>query len=499
MNLNPTETRKEDLKTIEKIITNNTLDGIRSVKEYYTQALMSLERRLMKLKASEAALNQRIYRDLEMAEIEAKYSADHFKKINPIQSYSFYDSGTPDPHERVTYTRNKLLYLSPNAIELIKEQNKIAYQIKDVQSRITSYSNELDKVNKQLEEKGAPEQADLERDNIVKRQVADIYMLWELHSLYKANSRDFRGNEAYTEDAKIVNLLNKLSVKFTAFAERNPYVVNGDLVLDLTNPGSDANSTALLNFMSGLRSIGVNTKLPASITKYVEEMTKNINDPYISLRLSSKKTPKDEPSLEDSAARSTSSLSRFLDRTRGVANWWTTNALKSAAEAENRAFRKAISFLNGNRGYCNNPSKTAEEQAREAAINQQKAAEAKAQEEFQRKASEAVATSPTDRIATYDETLSKLYAVPDNILQLQYDSTAQEYTFSVKIDTSQGSTELKTLSGFKNSQSYEILSVINEYVGYLLILFYQSSINQQEYDSYASKIITDYESWTNRA
>lgn len=495
MPLNPTETRKEELIELNNLVSENSLEGLRSAKDYISRALNALQMRLNTLRNTEMNILQKIYRFEDMATIESKYRADHFMKVDPIQSYQTIDTGTPDPHEYITYAKNKLLKKSEGFQNLMRERNKVGYLIRDVESQIKKLNDDLADVNDALSQTRSPSEADLEKDRITKRVIGEVYMLWEIHNIYKIMSRDASGKEGYTQNPKIVNTLEKLSVKFRAFAERNPYVLNGKLPLDLSYPGSDANGVAINSLIGSLRVVSKNQKTIDAVRKYSNEMLKNINDPYVSKRLSSKKVAKDEPTSDNSLANKTLTVSKFFDYTAPQAFWWTTFKEISQADAVVKGFKRFVSRLNGNTQYCDNPPKSDEEQARDDAEAQKDANEEAGKKEFQKEL-ESVSGTDTEiydeKISEYEQELQRLYT---NSKYVSESTPDQGIDYSVTVA---GNT-LESVSGYLNSYSVIILATINRYVNYLNVLLGNGLIDQQRYDRLTLQASTDYVNWALQA
>lgn len=386
MAINPTQTRKTDLEILARLTENNSPEGLKAAQEYIDRALMTLERRLQDLRSDERLLVQWIRRDTTLAEVEEKYNSDHFKKINPTQGYAYTDSGV-DPHEYNVYTSNKLIRMEGIG-QLLREQEKIRTNINYIQSHIDELKNRKEKINKILEQ-GSITNSDLSQYNISKITTSEIFILYELNQTYKKNALNIKNEEAYTQDPKIIRLLENLQMKFVAFAERNTWVTSGKIVLDLENPGSEENEEVLSNLINILRSTGTNENLYQEVRRYSQEMRRNINDPTISKDVSAKQTRRDEPNPEDSQAQETKTLAKFWNLTKEAAQWWSTHALATLGDAAEKNFNNFIRNLHGNKPFCDPPQESEEEAARNSAETAKDEADEAGLEEQQKRMAKA--------------------------------------------------------------------------------------------------------------
>lgn len=394
MATNPIQPLKRELRDLTDVVENNSLNGLRTNQEYIARALTVLYRRLQDLRATEQLLVQWIRRDTTIAEVQEKYNADHFKKINPVQAYAYTYNSMPDPHEYTVYVTNKLETM-PGIDELLREQEKVRANILYVQSQITQLENRKAEIDPLIDGRTI-KQSDIVQDKISKIMTSEIFFLYEIHLAYRNNSVNSKGERAYTQDPKIIRLLDALQNKFIAFAERNDWVVSGKIVLDLEDPGSDENAAVFLELSKKIRLTGTNNRLYNRVQKYSEEMRRNLNDPTIGKNLSSLFERVDEPGIFDSQAISTQTLQNFWDLTNESLNWWSTNALATAGEAAERAFNKVINLLHGDKPFCTPLSESQEEAARNADQMAKDQADEAGLEEQQRRLqrAEEEATSP---------------------------------------------------------------------------------------------------------
>jgi hypothetical protein len=121
------------------------------------------------------------------------------------------------------------------------EINEVLSETKKIQSQITY-------IDSNLAMKDAPSDTDIETDRILRRQAAEVMMLWEVQQQYKMCATNTSDVPGFSQNPKLVNLLDMLSDRFVALAQQH-----SELSLDLGNPGAQANETAIRNRMEVLK------------------------------------------------------------------------------------------------------------------------------------------------------------------------------------------------------------------------------------------------------
>lgn len=353
----------KSLRVFNKMIEGSTLSGLLAAQDYVKEQLRQYDNLLESLKAQEDEIIRKMHRNLTPLELEDQ-KAQKLMKENPVQEYDLIRQN-PDKDELVVYAKNKLWRLTKGVEDLLRERRKIIDNIKRVTAEINNLNKKQEEVNKELAEKNSPTGEDLERDRIWNRSVSEVLMLYHITEIYKGKSRNDKGEEAYTEDRKIVRELEILRSKFVAYAERNPWVVNGKITLDFSNPGADTNEGQLRCLLESLRRIGYNKKYEEKTLRYINEMDKNINNPYISKRLQRTEDQQLTPSLGDSLQGATKDFNKFIRFTIKGANWWTKLELKYN-KAKEKSFKRQIRKLYGNRPFCDDDPPTDEEKALES-------------------------------------------------------------------------------------------------------------------------------------
>lgn len=373
----------KSLGIVRDLVKSNRQAGSQADIDFIPRVLRSLEDRLPVLKERESRLMAKLFRNLSFLEWEG-LKAGNLQKIVPVQEYVSFVVD-PDPDFLSTYAVNKLRRSHPYIVNLLKLRLKVSHDIKEVNSAINRYQRRLERTKRIInEQKSSPKKRDLKRDQIWNRAVSEILLLKGIHDQYKSRTRDPKGNEAYTEDAKVVNDLMKLQNKFVAFAERSPWVTSGRIVLDLSNPGSDTNGAELEGLLSSLKEIGYADKLDDVVDTYSTSLTKNINDPYVSKNLRRTEDLQLIPRPGDSLKQATSNFANFLELTQN-ADWYTNLSLKSQAEAVEKWFRGKVSKLYKNKPFCVAPPKTQEEIQREQATAEQQEVDTGATSDYQKR------------------------------------------------------------------------------------------------------------------
>ena len=188
------------------------------------------------------------------------------------------------------------------------------------------------------------------------------------------------GSVGYTQDPKIVRLLEIYQRKFQALARKNSYVLSGDLVLDFTNVGSQENTDNLLSLLERLRVVAQNEKVLQEADKYSNRLVNYVNDKIISKILNRNKTKSRDPAPDNAQKeknKDTGSAIGFL----GQVYRWTKLANDTASEATEAAFLRKTSGWHNKLAFCDREP-TEEESDRDAAEAQQTAAEDQGAEQF---------------------------------------------------------------------------------------------------------------------
>lgn len=386
-----------ELIAVKRLVEGNSLAGLRAALDFLPLAIAANQRRLNQLRSTEMLMLQKLRRELSMQEVDGQ-RADIYMKVEPMQSFLQYDTGTPDPHEYIIYDVNKLTKLPIGIMELISQQKMIASEIKQLSAAIRDLNTELEKVNETIAAKKGTNVA-LKKDQIAQRTISELFLLYELHVLYRDNSRTATGAVGYTSDQKLVKVLETLQLKFNAFAERNPYVLNGSLKLDLVNPGSDENGTALTNLLDKLRKTsnpGETGILDAKIKKYADNLVKNINDPDMSVGIQRRTESKDIPEVSDALNSKTATTSKMIQFTQEAAKWWTVFDGKKFTDKATEAFKQRVKAVYGGLPFCDESAttKSVEAQERESMMALQQALGIQAAEE-QTKAAETAGVDTT--------------------------------------------------------------------------------------------------------
>jgi hypothetical protein len=261
------------------------LDGIRAEMGRAKISIVNLQNMLMNLKATQLLIQQRMNRSTTLEYVNDHYSFDkyqtndHIQGMDPIVNYG----GEPD--SRINATRNQLKKGNETyEADLVRVGNQIAA----VSQEIKKQQEVLKKCQERMDVIGKEAQMYITKDGISKRQYTEVYMLYQIHLKFKYITQNEEGITAYSPNNMYIKPTTKLMDQFRFYAERNPFVTSGELVLELDNPGSDFNETSLLKFLDRLRVVMGNKdfeKYDQDTKKYTEQMLTNVMHPFISQNL----------------------------------------------------------------------------------------------------------------------------------------------------------------------------------------------------------------------
>ena len=404
------QTTTRELLDLTNVPKSARLDRLRATINQAKRKLVVFQRELTNLKSAELLVIQKMNRYEKLEDIEKYYPSDRFMVnepkpgIKPVEDYGF-----PDPDPRINWTRNRLLEgLAP----LEAERNRIANEIKSVSQQIMKEREALTQAQKEL---GSESDVALSKDAIAKRTYSELYMLYEIHRKYREITTNSDGSRRYNSDTTIVKFQQELSTKFKAYAERNAYVVNGDMVLNYDDPGSDENEKTLLNMINRCFSVlGNQTNVNLNDEprqKNTNRMIGSMNDPFISnqvLRQDDAKKPEPDKALKNNT-ETTSKLVSFVNKVVDQGglkinmNWDQT----SAFNAFNTWFEKQVTGLNQGMPLCSPSPETSGDQEKKATAEAQSQADSSAAALIAR---EFAQTQKVIDIAVIDATLDNLMA-----------------------------------------------------------------------------------------
>jgi len=391
----------KELTGYKNLVEGNSMTGLRAARDFIPTAIAAKQRRLNQLRSTEMLMLQKLRRELTLLTIDGQ-RADAYMKVEPMQSFLPYDTGNPDPHAYINYDIEKLIRLPVGIWEIVSQQKSIAFEIKSLVADVRDLNNELKRVNDQIAQKRTAD-VDLEKDRITQRAIAELYAIYEIHTLYRSYTTTDAGTEGFTSDQKIVPTLQNLHLKFLAFAERNPYVLNGSLVLDYEKPGSALNGVALSGLLEKIRQVGNPGEsgiVDKKVQKYADNLIKNINDPDLSRGFSRRTESKNRPSNDNSLQQRTATTSKMVQFTQKTAKFWTVWDGRVFVDKATDAFKLRVKALYGGLPFCGSPPKSEEDEKRDTAQEAQKVTATKAAEEVT-KSSEAVGVDTTPVTTEY--------------------------------------------------------------------------------------------------
>jgi hypothetical protein len=261
------------------------LDGIRAEMNRAKMSIVNLQNMLMNLKATQLLVQQRMNRSATLEYVEDHYSYDKYQTNEHIQGMGPVVNYGGEPDSRINATRNQLKKdLENYEAELVRVGN----QINVVSQEIKKQQEVLKKCQEKMTVIGKDAQMYITKDGISKRQYTEVYMLYQIHLKFKYITQDEGGKTAFSPNSQYLRPTTKLIDQFRFYAERNPFVASGELVLELDNPGSDFNKESLLKFLERLRKVMGNSdfnKYDQDTKKYTEQMLTNVMHPFISQNL----------------------------------------------------------------------------------------------------------------------------------------------------------------------------------------------------------------------
>lgn len=261
------------------------LDNIRARLCAAKRSIVNLQDALMNLKATQLLIQQKMNRSIKMEEVALHYSFDKYQKNDHLQGISPVVNYGGDPDARINSTRNQLLKGNEY---YTADLNRIGDKIALITQQLKEQQEILKQCQSQIIAMGKDAQIYITKDGISKRQYTEVYMLYQIHLKYKYESENYVGSVAFSSDPLYFKMATKMRNQFRFYAERNPFVQSGDLILELDNPGSNFNARSLEFFLDRLRIVMGNnefTKYDSETKKYTEQMLTNVMHPFISKNL----------------------------------------------------------------------------------------------------------------------------------------------------------------------------------------------------------------------
>jgi hypothetical protein len=237
-------TTVSDLQEMMDFSSQNYIEELRIEQEGGIKALATLGRRLTALRADESRLLNRLYPGVSASDLASKM-AGYQSTVKDINAYDPPDVDPAKPsNEILTYYSNLKDNIS-GLYDLLKnkqtEINEVLSETKKIQTNLTD-------INNLLAAKDAPNDTDIETDRVLRRQAAEVMMLWEVQQQYVTSSNDASDNPGFSQNPQFVNRLSVLSDRFVALAQLHP-----EITLDLNNPGSQNNVKAIQARMEVLK------------------------------------------------------------------------------------------------------------------------------------------------------------------------------------------------------------------------------------------------------
>ena len=473
------QTTTRDLEDLINVPKSARLDRLRATISQSKRRLVALQTELSNLKSAELLAIQKMNRYVKLKEIEQFYPADRFMLNEPKQAVKPLESAsTPDPDARINWTRNRLL----KGLESLEaERNRIGVEILQISQEIIKQRQALSDAQKEL---SSSSDTSLAEDSIAKRNYSELYMLYEIHKKYREISTNSDGVRKYNSDSPIIKLRQRLSAMFNAYADRNPFVKSGDLVLDKKDPGSDENERMLTNMLDRCFSVlGNQTGVVLNDEKrqkYSNQMVSNLNDMFISQHIARQDDSKNIPVAGKALKNETQSPSKLVSFVNEVVttvqkgvkiymSWDQT----SATNAIQSWFQEQISGLNQGIPLCSADTTASE---RDIASQSQDQAELKASESIAKRFGD---TKKVIDPQIIDDTFTKLLVEVNTAIK---EPRGKEITASATLIIKD--------TVYNGTCSYQVRVINNSSVvtKYLMDVKVSGNLTEDAYNSYLLKL-----------
>jgi len=409
-------------------VKNSKLAKLQADINFAKRRVITLQSELADLRSAETLIIQKMNTQVRFADLNKYYSYDRYQQNDAINMLKPAKQGAwPDPDARISSTRNKLL----KGLESYRvERDRVGSEILKVSQEIQKQKQILIDAQAELKKLGKDVTIFASKNDAAKRAYSEIYMLYEIHAKYLDMTLNADTVRKFNDSDRTIVLLSELHKKFQAFSERNPYVLNGDLKLDMDDPGSIINKAALIDFLERLRKvIGADDVkiLDQKLESYCDQMESNMNDPWksqdLTRTLDSDRVPPDEAQSK-TYNKTTSKLVKNTNTKMGpggikVQMSWDYSSRGSSIQSN---FKKRVSKLYKNMPYCvKTPLTPAEEEKVTSDLEKMTAATAGAEIQASQFAKTKTIISP--------ETFNKAFDVLLNEVYTNIQSTSDKNTF----------------------------------------------------------------------
>ena len=477
----PVQTRVTNVTDVKDSAQSVKLNQVRAELNFAKRKIVSLQKELSSLKTAELLVLQRMNRYIRLEDTEQYYASDRYQTADPQQQIKPANLSTQDPDARIAWTQNKL---SQGMEPMNAERDRLASEVKKVSQELRKYQMVLEKTTETL---GVYSQEDQQVDNIAKRSYSEMFMLLQVQKKYaQYSTNSTTGQRQFSTDPYCIKIYLKLSDLFLAYSQRNPYVLNGDLKLNLDDPGDPNNYLAITNILDRLRQVMGNklSKYDADLTKYSTEITSHLADPFKAKNLSTqpddKRTPTPDQAL-NTKTKDPISLQTYINSTPGIDGTTGINILydpnlNSVASAVTGWFNSSIKKLNGNKPFCIPKVQTAPQTQKDVQAQQAAATDKTAASTFSNKFSNTQAVIDP---ATIQSVFQSMYV---EITKATADTSGQNVGASAILFVGN-----ITYTGYI-LYHVRILNNARRAVDYINDLYHTGSLSQTDYLDYQHRI-----------
>ena len=320
---------------------NIRLDRYRSELNYAKRMILTLNYDLKNLKSAQALILQKLNRNQQIQDMQS-YSSDRFQFKEPKQVISPAGNDTlPGPDPRINWTQNQIIR---DHEQMFAERDRIGSEILKITLEIKKQTDKLNETQKTLSELGVDISSQIETDGVTKRLYTESYMLYEVHTQYRALTSDSSGARNFNSDPITLKKVQKLGTLFQAYSERNPYVLNHDLKVDLDDPGSDFNEQSIKLLLDRVRQVyTVKEPYDKRLQHFSDKMSTEVNNAWVAQEV---KNERDDSARTPSAELSLSGATSTTAKTVGFLNTSINDVTKKVTNTLSAGAVKVNAFLN---------------------------------------------------------------------------------------------------------------------------------------------------------
>ena len=203
-------------------------------------------------------------------------------------------------------------------------------------------------------------------------------MLWEVQQQYKVYSSNLEGKTGFSQESKLVNIVNELKKRFDILSRMHP-----EIPLNPDDPGSVSNEKAIRHRMEVLKGAVSQAKVPEEVTQLSTDLMKAATEDLVKTGVSTREGPAPLPE-DNSMMAGTKTAAKFVETTKDAAGLTTSFDQPTQLDANKKAFIAETSSLYGGCPACNKEEPTQEEKNIATKEVENKVVEEKASTEAQK-------------------------------------------------------------------------------------------------------------------